>query len=150
MSTRRTAKVACQPEWCPVERTLAIIGGVWKVIIIRELLTGTKRYGQLHRTLRGVTHKMLTQQLRELERDGVVHREMYPQVPPKVEYSLTARGRGLGPLLQEMHRWGNELPGPAAAARGAARQAEPALCGAAVGPEPPGPGGFHPYLRITP
>lgn len=114
MSTRRTAKVACQPEWCPVERTLAIIGGVWKVIIIRELLTGTKRYGQLHRTLRGVTHKMLTQQLRELERDGVVHREMYPQVPPKVEYSLTARGRGLGPLLQEMHRWGNELPGPAA------------------------------------
>ena len=72
MSTRRTAKVACQPEWCPVERTLAIIGGVWKVIIIRELLTGTKRYGQLHRALRGVTHKMLTQQLRELERDGDV------------------------------------------------------------------------------
>lgn len=61
MSTRRIAKVACQPEWCPVERTLAIIGGVWKVIIIRELLTGTKRYGQLHRALRGVTHKMLTQ-----------------------------------------------------------------------------------------
>ncbi len=114
MTTRRTAKVACQPEWCPVERTLAIIGGVWKVIIIRELLTGTRRYGQLHRALHGVTHKMLTQQLRELEYDGVVHREMYPQVPPKVEYSLTARGRRLDPLLTEMHRWGNELQGPAA------------------------------------
>lgn len=113
MSTRRTAKVVCKPEWCPVERTLAIIGGVWKIIIIRELLTGTKRYGQLHRALNGVTHKMLTQQLRELELDGVVHREMYPQVPPKVEYSLTARGRGLDPLLQAMHRWGSEFPEPA-------------------------------------
>jgi len=114
MSTRRTAKVACEPDWCPVERTLAIIGGVWKIIIIRELLTGTRRYGQLHRALHGVTHKMLTQQLRELEHDGVVHRETYPQVPPKVEYSLTALGRGLHPLLREMSRWGSELPGPAA------------------------------------
>lgn len=109
MSTRRVAKIACKHDWCPVERTLGVIGGVWKVIIIRELLTGTKRYSNLHRSLDGVTHKMLTQQLRELERDGVVHREVYRQVPPKVEYSLTSLGMGLAPLLEAMHGWGLEL-----------------------------------------
>ena len=83
-----------------------MIGGVWKVIIIRELLDGTRRYGQLHRALVGVTHKMLTQQLRELENDGVVHREVYREVPPKVEYSLTPLGAQLAPLLDTMREWG--------------------------------------------
>ena len=79
------------------------------MIIIRELLTGTKRYGYLHRTIGGVTHKMLTQQLRELERDGLVHREVYKQVPPKVEYSLSELGTRLAPILEAMHSWGREL-----------------------------------------
>jgi len=109
MAIRRTAKVACHESWCPIERTLGAIGGIWKVIIIRELLTGTKRYGYLHRTIGGVTHKMLTQQLRELERDGLVHREVYKQVPPKVEYSLSELGTRLAPILEAMHSWGREL-----------------------------------------
>jgi DNA-binding HxlR family transcriptional regulator len=116
MATRRTAKVVCADNWCPIERTLGVIGGIWKVIIIRELLTGTKRYGYLHRTIGGVTHKMLTQQLRELERDGVLHRKVYTQVPPKVEYTLTELGARLAPMLQTMHAWGLEhivaLPDP--------------------------------------
>ena len=106
MSTVRTSKAACHESWCPIERTLGVIGGVWKVIIIRELLTGTKRYGHLHRTIGGVTHKMLTQQLRELERDGILHREVYKQVPPKVEYSLTEDGRSLNAALAPLGAWG--------------------------------------------
>ena len=114
MSTRRTAKGHCHEGWCPIERTLGVIGGVWKVIILRELLSGTRRYGSLHRAIEGVTHKMLTQQLRELERDGVIHRKVYHQVPPKVEYSLTSVGLELAPILQAMHAWGSSLaPGAA-------------------------------------
>lgn len=99
----------CMRYSCPIEDTLSVIGGVWKVIIIRELLDGTRRYSQLHRKLDGVTHKMLTQQLRELETDGVVHREVYRVVPPKVEYSLTPLGRKLSPLLDTMREWGVSL-----------------------------------------
>jgi DNA-binding HxlR family transcriptional regulator len=114
MTTRRTAKGICHEGWCPIERTLGVIGGVWKVLIIRELLPGTKRYSDLHRAIGGVTHKMLTQQLRELERDGVVRRKVYSQVPPKVEYSLTSGGLELTPILKAMHSWGSSL-GPGAA-----------------------------------
>ncbi len=102
----RTQRAACLRKSCPIEQTLGVIGGVWKVIIIRELLDGTRRYGQLHRALVGVTHKMLTQQLRELEADGVLHREVYREVPPKVEYSLTPLGTQLAPLLDTMREWG--------------------------------------------
>ncbi|MEQ9232697.1 winged helix-turn-helix transcriptional regulator [Coleofasciculus sp. E2-BRE-01] len=91
---------------CPVERTLEVIGGRWKVLILRELLAEVKRFGQLHRALHGITQKMLTQQLRELEADGIVHREVYLQVPPKVEYSLTPLGESLQPILEAMHEWG--------------------------------------------
>ena len=87
MGSKRMEKVDCDTEWCPIEAALSVIGGMWKVIIIRELMTGTKRYSQLHRGLKSVTHKMLAQQLRELERDRVIHRKVYPVVPPKVEYS---------------------------------------------------------------
>ena len=75
---------------CEVETTLQIIGGRWKVLIIRELLLGVKRFGELQRALPGVTQKMLTQQLREMEQDGIVHRKVYPEIPPKVEYTLTS------------------------------------------------------------
>ena len=91
---------------CAVETTLDILGGRWKVLIIRELLTGVRRFNELQQSLPGITQKMLTQQLREMESDGIIHREIYPQVPPKVEYSLTPLGETLRPLLQAMHDWG--------------------------------------------
>lgn len=91
---------------CAVETTIAIIGGRWKVLILRELLGGVKRFNELHRSLTGITQKMLTQQLREMEDDGIVHREVYQQVPPKVEYSLTPLGQSLEPILAIMHEWG--------------------------------------------
>jgi len=91
---------------CAVETTIAIIGGRWKVLILRELLGGVKRFNELHRSLTGITQKMLTQQLREMENDGIVHREVYQQVPPKVEYSLTPLGESLEPILAVMHEWG--------------------------------------------
>lgn len=91
---------------CPVEKTLKVIGGRWKVLILRELFQDVRRFGQLHRALHGITQKMLTQQLREMEADGIVHREVYLQVPPKVEYSLTPLGNSLKPIIDSMHEWG--------------------------------------------
>ena len=91
---------------CPTEYTLKIIGGRWKVTILYHLFLGVKRFSELQRTLTGITQKMLTQQLRELEKDGIVHREIYPQVPPKVEYSLTALGTSLKPVIEAMCDWG--------------------------------------------
>lgn len=97
---------------CAVETTIKIIGGRWKVLILRELLTGVKRFAQLQRALPGITQKMLTQQLRELEQDGIIHRQVYPQVPPKVEYSLTPLGTTLQPVLNAMHQWGMQYLNP--------------------------------------
>ena len=91
---------------CAVETTLNIIDGRWKVLILRELFAGTMRFAQLRRALQGVTQKMLTQQLRELEADGIVHRQVYPEVPPRVEYSLTPLGESLWSVLEAMHNWG--------------------------------------------
>jgi DNA-binding HxlR family transcriptional regulator len=90
---------------CHVETTLAVIGGRWKVLILEQLLGGTKRFNQLHRALAGITHKTLTQQLREMEADGIIDRKVYAQIPPKVEYSLTALGETLKPVLMAMHNW---------------------------------------------
>lgn len=99
---------------CPVEVTLDVIGGKWKCLILHHLLDGTKRFNELKKLIPAVTQRMLTSQLRELEKDGVVHREVYAQVPPKVEYSLTDRGRSLEPVLWAMHDWGkNYLQGSA-------------------------------------
>ena len=95
---------------CPVETTLAIIGGLWKALILRELLGGTRRFNELHRALAGVTHRTLTQQLRELEAHRVIRRKVYRQVPPKVEYSLTPLGETLKPVLGAMHQWGEKYP----------------------------------------
>ena len=84
----------CRPlPACPVETTLTLIGDKWKVLILRDLLTGTKRFGELKRSLGGVSQKVLTANLRQMERDGLVHREVYPEVPPRVEYSLTETGQ---------------------------------------------------------
>src|SRR4051812_27163261 len=91
---------------CLVETTLAVIGGRWKVLILQQLLEGVKRFNALHRILAGITHKTLTQQLREMEADGIISRKVYPQIPPKVEYSLTELGKTLRPVLTAMHNWG--------------------------------------------
>jgi DNA-binding HxlR family transcriptional regulator len=90
---------------CEVETTLKVIGGRWKVLIIRELMLRVKRFGELQRALPGITQKMLTQQLREMEEDGIIHRQVYAQIPPKVEYSLTPLGESLKPILYAMHDW---------------------------------------------
>lgn len=92
--------------FCPVEKALAVISGKWKPHIFRHLIGGTKRFGELQRALPQVTRKILTQQLRELEEDGVVIRTVYPQVPPKVEYSLSDYGKTLIPIVSSLSGWG--------------------------------------------
>ena len=95
------------PE-CPVEMTLQLIGDKWKVLIIRDLLTGTKRFSEMMRSVTGITQKVLTSNLRSMEADGLVNRKVYPQVPPQVEYSLTDTGLSLKPILDSMVEWGTE------------------------------------------
>lgn len=93
---------------CPVEATLELIGGKWKGIILYHLLDDKKRFSELKRQVGSVTQRMMTKQLRELEEAGLVHREVYAVVPPKVEYSLTEKGRSLDPILIALRNWGNE------------------------------------------
>lgn len=90
---------------CSLELTMDLIGGKWKLIILWHLLDGTKRFSELKRLLPNITQKMLTIQLRELEEKGLVNREVYPQVPPKVEYSLTQYGESLKPILNDICSW---------------------------------------------
>ena len=94
---------------CPVEATMDVIGGKWKIIIIHHLIPETRRFSELRRLIPQITQRMLTSQLRELEKHGVVHREIYPQVPPKVEYSLTELGKSLDSILWVMHEWGENF-----------------------------------------
>jgi DNA-binding HxlR family transcriptional regulator len=93
---------------CAVETAIEIIGGRWKVLILQELFGGVRRFSELHRALAGVSHRTLTQQLRELERHGIIHRKIHRQVPPKVEYSLTPLGETLRPVIAVMHDWAEE------------------------------------------
>lgn len=92
----------------PVELSLDIIGGKWKMPIIWRLKDGEKRYGEIRRSLPKVTHKMLTQQLRELEQDEIIKRKVYPEVPPKVEYSLTLLGESVIPIIDLLSEWGEQ------------------------------------------
>ncbi|MBU7318863.1 winged helix-turn-helix transcriptional regulator [Paenibacillus oleatilyticus] len=107
MGDRRN-KYGMRPDMqaCPVETTLDVIGGKWKGIILYQLLDGTKRFNEFRRLNPGITQFMLTLQLRELERDGIIHREIYKEVPPRVEYSLTDFGRTLEPVIMSMKAWG--------------------------------------------
>ena len=93
---------------CPVEAAIDVIGGKWKAVILWWLYQRTRRFAELRRKIPGITEKMLTQQLRELEADGVVSRKVYPTVPPKVEYSLTEYGRSLKRALQAICEWGQK------------------------------------------
>jgi DNA-binding HxlR family transcriptional regulator len=92
---------------CPVKLTASIIGGKWKPSLLFHLEGRTRRFCELQRLIPGLTKKMLTQHLRELERDGIVHRKVYAEVPPRVEYSLTRHGESLKPILKLMSAWGN-------------------------------------------
>lgn len=94
---------------CPVETTLMLIGDKWKVLILRDLLPGTKRFGELKKSIGNVSQKVLTAQLRDMESNGLVNRKVYPEVPPRVEYSLTELGQSLKPILDAMWDWGEEF-----------------------------------------
>lgn len=96
-----------QPHQCAVEVTIAVAGGKWKPLIIYYLLSGTKRFGELRKLIGGVTQRSLTLQLRELETHGIVSREIFAEVPPRVEYSLTELGFTLAPVLDTMKCWGD-------------------------------------------
>ena len=91
---------------CPVETTLALIGDKWKVLILRDLMPGTKRFGELKKSIGTVTQKVLTAQLRQMEASGLLTRTVYAEVPPRVEYTLTDLGRSLRPVLDAMEAWG--------------------------------------------
>jgi DNA-binding HxlR family transcriptional regulator len=106
MATRTTPKPPARKYNCPVEAALDVIGGKWKVLILCRLRQGVLRFGELRRLVPGVSERVLTQQLRELERDGVVRRTVYAEVPPRVEYALTAFGETLKPVLAMLYRWG--------------------------------------------
>ena len=102
-----TVFMEIEPKLCKVEDALGILVGKWKPIILLNLMKeGTQRFSELQRNLPGITQKMLTKQLRELEDEDIIKRVVYPQVPPKVEYSITEYGKTLEPILADMHEWG--------------------------------------------
>lgn len=93
---------------CPVETTLLVLGDKWKILILRDLTDGTKRFGELKKSICTISQKVLTQQLRSMEEDNLVTRKVYAEVPPKVEYSLTDTGRSLKPIIDSMAAWGKK------------------------------------------
>lgn len=107
MTKARHSRLDCNPG-CPVEAAVSLIDGKWKCVILFQLLKGTLRFNELRRGTPEVTQRMLTNQLRELEADGLIERKVYAQVPPKVEYSLSPRGRSLEPVLLALKVWGDE------------------------------------------
>jgi DNA-binding HxlR family transcriptional regulator len=112
---------------CPVTTALSVIGGKWKVIILWQLQGKVKRFGELQKSIAGISQKMLTQELRDLEESGLVGRKVYPVVPPRVEYSLTEYGNSIKPLMDQLCAWGQGFQ-----KRMALEQAEPGFPSAAV------------------
>jgi DNA-binding HxlR family transcriptional regulator len=133
---RRRTEIATRTEpeqayGCEIEAVLAVVGGKWKLFILWNLRHGTLRYAQLRHRIEGISERVLIKQLRELEADGMVHREQYPEVPPRVEYSLTERGHSFGPAIESLADWGRQhAMGKLAVA-------------AAVGSHRPDPDGIH-------
>ena len=108
---------------CPVETTLGLIGHRWKILIVRDLSAGTRRFGELKRSLAPISQKVLAAKLREMEADGLVRREVFPETPPRVEYTLTPLGESLRPVIQALAAWGESYaakrPGPTRMIEGA-------------------------------
>ena len=104
--TQRVYELNGKKFQCPIELSVSIFAGKWKTTIICQLLENKKRYGELHKNIDGITHKMLAEQLRELEEAGIVRRQVYPVIPPKVEYELTDLGEDLRPVVQYLQEWG--------------------------------------------
>ncbi|MFJ8696864.1 winged helix-turn-helix transcriptional regulator [Streptomyces roseolilacinus] len=94
------------PEYCAIEFTMEVLGGRWKLAILKQLVPGTRRFGELRRAMPTITQRMLTRQLRELEADGLVTRTVFREVPPRVEYTLTDVGRSLDSLTDQLDKWG--------------------------------------------
>ncbi|MGM0216433.1 winged helix-turn-helix transcriptional regulator [Enterococcus sp. AZ109] len=92
--------------FCPVATTVDLIGNKWKILIMRELLKGTQRFNAIHKSVEGISQKVLTENLRKMEKDGIVIRKAYPEVPPRVEYSLSEIGESLRPIIDSMSEWG--------------------------------------------
>lgn len=93
---------------CPVATTVGIIGNKWKLLILRDILIGPKRFGELRKNLEGISQKVLTDSLRSMEQDGIIIRTIFPEVPPRVEYSLSELGETMRPIIAAMEKWGNE------------------------------------------
>lgn len=91
---------------CPVATTVGMIGNNWKILIMRDVLTGPKRFGELRKSLEGISQKVLTDNLRAMEEDGILIRTVYPEVPPRVEYKLSELGESMRPIINEMEKWG--------------------------------------------
>ena len=106
-TTRGTSAVAKENIVCPVARTARIVSGKWTLLIIRDLTTGTKRFSELERSLEGISPKTLSERLSALEREGMLNRKTYAEVPPKVEYSLTQKGQALASVIEAMREYGN-------------------------------------------
>ena len=103
-------KIVFDENSCPVTATMQVLGGKWKAILINAIyLTSPARFGELKRSVKGITQSMLTQQLRELEDDGLISRKIYAEIPPRVEYTLTEFGLTLSPIMQSMAKWGEEF-----------------------------------------
>ncbi|MBX2956053.1 MAG: helix-turn-helix transcriptional regulator [Cyclobacteriaceae bacterium] len=101
-------KVLSDLENCPVTATMGVIGGKWKLLILHLIKNDIRRFGKMSMMLKDISKQMLTTQLRELERDGIIQRVIYPEIPPRVEYSLTDKGRALLPIIDMMKDWGLE------------------------------------------
>lgn len=122
ISKKKAAEMKCDPKYsCGVEVTLSVIGGKWKLLVLGQLNAGVTRFGQLRRVIPGITQTMLTQQLRELEEDGIVSRTIFPEIPPRVEYQVTEFGKSLECVISVMHAWGNDYADKVCATKRAAR-----------------------------
>jgi DNA-binding HxlR family transcriptional regulator len=120
LASPRHKRLDCSPG-CAVEAALSLIDGKWKGVVLFHLLERTHRFSEIRRRIPNVTQRMLTNQLRELEADGLILRTVYPEVPPKVEYSLTARGRSLEPVIAALKTWADAHVDPATIGRPAVR-----------------------------
>jgi DNA-binding HxlR family transcriptional regulator len=107
---------------CPIELSVSLFSGKWKTTILCKLLDGKKRYGELKNLIENINHKMLAEQLRDLEKAGIIKRHVYPVVPPKVEYELTALGEGLRPAIEHLQQWGKQFQLPDEEAQSMAKE----------------------------